>query len=100
VKEQEYLDWLTVWGDQFCEVTREEAGKLVASHQDAYEVFVEAFHKEPTPAALAALSEQELEKLRVACEKVLDRAPISATSLREAISRTLTAWPIRESDDR
>lgn len=98
--EQEYLDFLTVRGDSFCNAMRETAGITEVVHQDAYEVFVEAFRKEPTPAALAALSEQELEILRSVCEKVLDHAPIPAASLREAISRTLVGWPSLESDDR
>ncbi len=93
MKEQEYLDFLTVWGEQFASVMMEDVGAKGVAPQDAYEVFVEAFNKEPTPEALASLSEQELEVLRVKCEKVLDHAPIPAMILREAISRTLVGWP-------
>ena len=98
--EQEYLDFLTTWGDSFCDAMRKTAGVTEVTQQDAYEVFVETFRKEPTRAALAALSEQELEMLRQTCEKVLDHSPIPAASLREAISRMLVAWPARESDSR
>ncbi|HEX5211667.1 MAG TPA: hypothetical protein VFW22_08035 [Pseudolabrys sp.] len=93
MKKQEYLDFLTVWGEQFADVMMANVGAKGVAPQDAYEVFVEAFNKEPTPAFLASLSDQELEALRAQCEKVLDHAPIPATCLREAISRTLSAWP-------
>ena len=89
---QEYLDFLTVWGEQFASVMIEDAGAKDVTPQDAYEVFVEAFPEEPTPTRLAALSEQELEMLRAKCEKVLEHRPIPVASLRKAISLTLCAW--------
>ena len=91
--EQEYLDFLTTWGEQFASVMLEDAGAKEAIPQDAYEVFVDAFRKEPTPDGLAALTEDELKKLRATCEKILDHTPIHAASLRKAISYTLAAWP-------
>ncbi len=96
MKQQDYLDFLTVWGEQFASVMLEDAGAKEVASQDAYEVFVEAFRKEPTPEALASLSDQELEMLRIQCEMVLDHAPIPTTCLRKAISLTAKAWPLDE----
>jgi hypothetical protein len=68
MNEQEYLDFLIAWGEEFAGAMWEDA-RIEASSQDAYEVFVEAFGEKPTPQALASLSEQQLEKLRQTCEK-------------------------------
>jgi hypothetical protein len=65
MKEQDYRDSLTVWGEQFASVMMQDAGAKQVALQDAYDVFVEVFHKEPTPKALASLSDQELEVLRI-----------------------------------
>ena len=93
MNDQDYLDFLTIWGGQFCVSMRAIGVTAVAPH-DAYEAFLEAFLKEPTPELLASISETELEAFRIQCEKVLDHAPIPSAGVREAISLTLWRWGV------
>jgi hypothetical protein len=93
VSESENLNFLAAWGDEFAESLSPVLGGKEVTPHDAYEVFVAAFRREPTPELLASLSEDPLEKLRVACETELEHSPIPIEAIRDAVARALARWP-------
>jgi hypothetical protein len=61
--------------------------------QDGYEVWLRAFGAEPSPAALASLTEQQVEQLRAACAGYFECPVVSSAQVRLALSRVLVRWP-------
>src|SRR4029079_4141115 len=89
MNDKNYLDFLSALGEEFCETLTPILGFGSIIPQDAFEVFIRAFDTAPQPLFLAALSEFQLEQLRVACEQYFEHRGIPIDHLRQAIGRTL-----------
>jgi len=94
VDEQQFIDFLSAFGESFCESLGPAVGWDKIVPQDAYEVFLRVLNQDPSPRLLASLSESQLEQLRADCERYFECAGIDIAQVREVIARTLARWPI------
>jgi hypothetical protein len=94
------LDFLSALGEEFCEsLSPPVPGNLIVP-QDGYEVWLKAFGTDPSPAALAALTNDATERLRMACVEYFECPTVSVSQLRAAVARTLVRWPAAPTDPR
>jgi hypothetical protein len=91
--EQQKLDFLSAFGQEFSEAIAGTVGWENITPQDGYEVFLRVFRQEPTPRLLAAISGPELERLLAGCTAYFENESISCDLLRMAITRTLARYP-------
>ena len=91
--EQEYLDFLSALGEEFCEALCHATGQGGIVPQDGYEVCYRVFEREPDPQMLASLTDSDLEKLRAGCEEYLGRQGVTLDQIRSFVSGTLARWP-------
>ncbi len=91
--EQAFHDFLGALGEEFTEALSPPVAADLISPQAGYEVWRRAFGRDPSPALLAALSEPQLARLRIECERYFECAGVSIEQLRRAVSRTLARWP-------
>ncbi len=83
-------DLLTTLGREFCQTLEEVCPDLC--RQDAYEVFSTALGGAPTAELLASLSDPQLERIRSACESVLECRGVTVDHIREIVARTSWHW--------
>jgi hypothetical protein len=93
VDETSNLNFLTALGQEFCWALSPPVPDDLIVPQDGYEVWRRAFGADPSPAALAALTESQLEQLRAVCAGYFECPAVSAAQVQLAISRTLARWP-------
>lgn len=91
--EQDFCDFLSALGDEFCTSLANVPGVADIVPHDAYEVFQRAFCQKPDPQFLASLSELQLEQWRTAFEAYFECRGISTDQIRNAVQRTLVRWP-------
>lgn len=91
--EQEFLDFLSALGEEFCEALCPVVGRGGVVPQDGYEVCYRVFKREPSPQMLASLTDAQLEQLRAGCEEYLGCQGVTVGHVRSFVSRTLTRWP-------
>lgn len=87
------LDFAVALGEEFCEALSPTVPADLITPQDGYEVWRRAFGVPPTPDALAALSDAQLEQLRVACVTYFECPAVMPSHIRSAIARTRSRWP-------
>ena len=95
MNDQERLDFVAAFGDEFCDALRNSVGQDGVVPQDGFEVCVRVFQEEPSPILLSALSDDQLERLRVESMKYFETDGIAIEQIRRAIARTLARFPIR-----
>jgi hypothetical protein len=93
VDEASKLDFLSALGEEFCGALSPPVPGDLITPQDGYEVWLRAFGADPSPAALAALTESQVQQLRAASAKWFECPTVSAAQVRLAVSRTLARWP-------
>jgi hypothetical protein len=89
--EQSFADFLTALGEEFATALSPPVDLIVP--QDGYEVWLRAFGTRPTPAALAALTSPDVERLRAACASLFECPDVSIEQVTLAVRRTLARWP-------
>lgn len=87
------LDFLSAFGEEFCWALSPPVPFDVIVPQDAYEVWRRVFGADPTPSALKALTEPQVEQLQAGCALYFECPSLSAPQVRLAVSRTLARWP-------
>ena len=92
--EQQFLDFLSAWGEELCTALSPLIDWESITPQEAYEVFVRAFGQDPSPRLLASFTTAQMEQLRATCESYFGVNTISAYHVRDAIARTLLRWPV------
>jgi hypothetical protein len=92
MNEQARLDFLTAFGEEFCEALAPWVGWDNIASQDAFEVFLRVFGQEPTFSILSSLSDGQLEELRVGSEQYFESRGIAIEQIRIAVARTLTRF--------
>jgi hypothetical protein len=91
------LDFLIAFGQEFSAALAPPVPKGMIVPQDAYEVWLKAFGADPSPEALAALTDAAVEQLRTACACYFECPALSQEQVRRAVSRTLARWPAESS---
>jgi hypothetical protein len=91
--EHSKLDFLAAFGQEFCEALSPPVPHDLIVPQDGFEVWRRAFGIDPSPVALAELSEADAKRLLAACIEYFDCPSVSETHVRLAVSRTLGRWP-------
>jgi len=91
--EQMKLDFLSALGEEFCEALSPPVPGDLIVPQVGYEVWLQTFDSDPTPAALAMLPDDELEQLRTTCVEYFECEEITREHVQQFISRTLARWP-------
>ena len=90
--EQDFINFLSALGEEFCEALSPVVGWDKVVPQDGYEVFYRALNQKPSPQLLASLSESGLEQLRASCGEYLQCQNITVGHMRLVVSRTLARW--------
>ena len=90
------LDFLTAFGEELCGALSPPVPFDLIVPQDAFEVWVRAFGTDPTPEALATLTDAEVERLHSACAKYFECLDITESQVRLTLTRTLWRWPGRD----
>ena len=88
--EQDWYDFLSAFGEEFCEALP-EAVECVP--QDSFEIFKRVMQCDPTPELLAALSDTQFEQLRKGSEDYFEFQGITVEQIQNAVARTLGRWP-------
>jgi hypothetical protein len=86
-------DFFIALGQEFCEALSPPVPEDLIVPQDAYEVWIRAFGRPPSPGLLVDLSDDQLSRLREECERYFECPSISVGHLRSAVTRTLVRWP-------
>jgi len=89
------LDFLLALGEEVCGALSPPVPENLIVPQDGYGTWRQAFGSDPSPEALAALGEPELEQLRAVCAGYFECPEVSVEHIRLAVSRTLARWPAR-----
>jgi hypothetical protein len=87
------LGFLSALGEEFCEALSPPVPWDLINPHDGSEVWWRAFGTAPTPIALVALSDLQVEQLREACAGYFECPGVSVAQVRLAVSRTLARWP-------
>jgi hypothetical protein len=87
------LGFLSALGEEFCDALSPPVPFELITPQDSYEVWWRAFGTEPNPAALAALTEPQINQLGAECAVYFECPTVTAAHVRLAVSRTLSRWP-------
>ena len=87
------LDFLSALGEEPCAALSPPVPDDLIVPQDGYEVWRRAFGADPNPAALAELTDPQVEEFRSACARYFECPAVSAAQVRLAVSRTLARWP-------
>ena len=95
MSDQERLDFLAAFGDEFCQALADSVGQDALVPQDGFEVFLRVFQEEPSPQLLSSLSDNQLEQLRVGSERYFETGGIPIEQIRMAVTRTLARYPAR-----
>jgi len=90
-------DFLIALGQEFCEALSPPVPEDLIVPQDAYEVWIRAFGRPPSPGLLASLSDAQLSRLREECERYFECPSICVEHVRSAVARTLVRWPAADS---
>jgi hypothetical protein len=90
-------DFFIAFGQEFCEALSPPVPENLIVPQDAYEVWIRAFGRPPSPDLLASLSYSQLSLLRDECGRYFECPSISVQNVMSAISRTLVRWPATDS---
>lgn len=93
MSEASELDFLSALGEEFCGALSPPGPDDLITPHDGYEVWRRAFGTDPTPAALAGLTESQIEHLRAVCAGYFECPEVSNVQVRLWLSRTLTRWP-------
>ena len=93
MNDQQRLDFLAAFGDEFCDALAVSVGQGTLVAQDGFEVFLRAFQEEPSPQLLASLSDGQLERLRVESERYFETDGIAIEQIRKVVARTLARFP-------
>ena len=93
MNEQDFISFLSVLGEEFCDTLSPIVGDEEVVPQDGYDVFYQTFKQEPSPTMLALLTETELEQLRTSCEEYLECEGITIAHMRSVVKQTLARWP-------
>jgi hypothetical protein len=93
MNEQQRLDFLAAFGEEFCEGLSPAVGWNDITPQDAFEVFRQVFRQDPSPELLASLSDIQRERFRMGCERYLECESLTIDPIRNVIARTLARYP-------
>ncbi len=96
MEENDFLGFVSALGEELCAVLEPVVGFERTNPQDGYEIFRKAMKCEPSPKRLAALTDQELEKLRDACRSLKETDKVTLRQMREWVAGTLRRWPADE----
>jgi hypothetical protein len=88
------FDFIAALGQEFCEVLSPPVLSDLIVPQDGFEVWRRAFGTDPSPAALAELTDADIKRLLAVCIAYFECPSLSETHVRLAVSRTLARWPI------
>ncbi len=91
MSDQRRLDFLSAFGEEFCDSLSLTVGTDNVVPQDGYEVMLRAFGMQPSPEVLSALSDSQVEAVRAECARYFECEGITAEQIRTAVSRTLRA---------
>lgn len=91
--EQQKLDFLSAFGQEFSEALADTVGWENITPQDGYEVFLRVFQQEPTPQLLAEIFDTQMEMLLAGCTAYFENKSITCDPLQTAITRTLARYP-------
>jgi hypothetical protein len=95
--EHDFLGFVSALGEELCGVLEPLLGFERTNPQDGYEIFLKAMdHEEPSPKRLAALTDQELGKLRDACRSYKETDKVTLRHIRDWVAGTLQRWPADE----
>jgi hypothetical protein len=87
------LDFIAAFGQEFCEALSPPVPHDVIVPQDGFEVWRRAFGIDPSPVALAELTEADAKRLLAVCIEYFDCPSVCETHIRLAASRTRARWP-------
>jgi hypothetical protein len=96
MEENDFLGFVSALGEELCGVLEPIVGFERTNPQDGYEVFRKAMKCEPSPKRLAALTDEELGKLRDACGRFKETDKVTVRHMREWVAGTLARWPADE----
>jgi len=91
--DQDFLDFLSALGQEFCTALSPPIPEEDIVPQDVYEVWLRVFGLAPSPEKLASLSESQLEQLRSECVRYFECPEVTAQHVGLAVARTLARWP-------
>ena len=91
--EQQKLDFLSAFGQEFSEALADTVGWENIVPQDSYEVFLRVFRQEPSPQLLAQISDTQFEVFLAGCTTYFENKSITCDLLRTAVTRTLARYP-------
>jgi hypothetical protein len=94
MNDRHFLDFVTALGEEFCETLGPIVGFETISPHASYEVFRRVFREDPSPQFLAALTDEQWERLRAGWEEYFGQCGIAAAPIRQAVARTLARWPV------
>ncbi|MEI8383831.1 MAG: hypothetical protein WCJ09_27195 [Planctomycetota bacterium] len=86
---QRRLDFLSAFGEEFSETLSSTVGEDNITPQDAYEITLRTFGREPNAEMLKSLSEAQLDLLRAECQRYFECDGIVLEKIRIAVARTL-----------
>jgi len=87
------LAFITALGQEFCYALSPPVPEDLIVPMDGFEVWRRAFRTDPSPVALAALTDADIKRLLAVCIAYFECPSLSETHVRLAISRTLLRWP-------
>ena len=93
MSDQQRLDFLSAFGEEFCDSLSSTVGMDNIVPQDSYEVILRASGTEPSPEMLSSLSESQVELIRAECARYFECQGITTEQIRIAVSRTLARYP-------
>ncbi|MBC7880032.1 MAG: hypothetical protein H7Y37_01750 [Anaerolineae bacterium] len=94
MEERNFADFVTIFGEEFCEALSPVVGWENITPQDSYEIFCSAFNQKPSQQMLSSLNESQLEHLRTTCKQHIEYQGITIDHVRSFVSGTLARWPV------
>lgn len=89
--QQQRLDFLTAFGEEFCTVFDPVVGSEICP-QDGYEIFAKVLGKDFGPEVLETLNTSQIDELRAFGCTWLESPNITNNHIKDVVHRTLSRW--------
>ena len=86
------LDFLSAFGEEFCNSLSPTIGEDDIAPQGAYEVVLRALGNIPSPEMLGSLFEEQIEQIHAECRRYFEDDRITIDQIRFAVERTIARW--------
>ena len=84
--------FLTVLGNEFCNMLRKDAGVSDASHHDCYSALSEALGQPVTLEVLNSLKPEQFVDLAAAFNRYFETTAVKSAHVATAVSATIWGW--------